>query len=186
MLDGSLQATDLSATARASLKGATGPKGATGATGAKGDNGQQGPAGPSAKGYGNSDTRAVMFPASSTAVVAQWALPAGDYDLKFQFEVQSNGQADFTGRATCTLLDADGTELVKSDDFAYNDGKNAEAISVQGQQVSHVTGPTVKLECHNGFAWGLDMYYKADVRIKERTLIATPVNVLPPPTSSLD
>jgi len=103
VVNGSLQAKDLSKKARKALKGNRGAPGAKGDTGAKGATGSQGPIGPSdAYAVGNGSS------AGSTTPITK-AVPAGDYVVTAKV-VNYGAGADTNTR--CDLTGGSGSAIV--------------------------------------------------------------------------
>lgn len=141
------------------------PAGATGPPGPAGAPGETGPRGPS-EAYVDRTTTQIAI--SSGTLAAGLSLPAGTYVLSGRVEVFNNG---IQSTGDCSLY-AGATQIDKAE-FELEASAGINLIPVSTQAAVNTTGTTtVQLVCTEQEAGGVD------VRISERSLIATRVGTL--------
>lgn len=144
-----------------------GDRGPEGPAGPAGPRGETGPRGPS-DAYVDRTTTQIAIAGGTGTLAASLGLPAGSYVISGKVVAFNNGSQT---TADCTLY-AGATAIDKSEvELAASAGINLLAVPVQA--AVNTLGPTaVQLICTEAEAGGVD------VRISERSLIATRVETL--------
>ncbi len=161
--NGTLSAADLSAAARAALRGGQGPAGATGAQGAAGPTGAQGAAGPTGPlgPQGQQGQQGLQGPRGPSEIITSSAgccpgfstggtvvdsltLPAGNYMVIASVAIQHLGLATDTRGGRCTL-----NRTGSSDDYVFDyRGAGSDQASHSAQLPVAATGTTtVTMRC---------------------------------------
>lgn len=158
--DGSVQAKDLSAKARASLRGKPGARGLIGPAGPAGPAGQAGSAGARGPSEVFEFTHRTAIALPNTATPLSAPLPAGSYVILAKLQVSNDDNAN-SARPFCTLtagLDTDTGEPGTSNNTTSDD------TAVATLTLTHTfSAPgTVTLECTDGGALTISL---EDVRI---------------------
>lgn len=147
--DGTVQAKDLSAKARTSLRGKAGPRGPAGPAGGAGATGARGPS----DAFVFTHQAGITLPNTATPLAA--ALPAGTYVILAKFQVNNNDAANSV-RPFCTLAAGADTDTAEPGTSSNNTSDDTAGATLTLTHTFTAAG-TATLSCTDGGATAILM-----------------------------